>query len=46
MEIDAAEVGMGLGIEFHQSLLLPSLYEGAPLDGRSCLPSPQRGEAQ
>ena len=46
MEADAVEVGMGFGIEFYRSLLLPSLCEGAPLDSRSCLLSPRREEAQ
>ena len=46
MEIDAAEIGMGLGIEFYLSLLLSSLCKGTQLDGRSCLPSPRREEAQ
>ncbi len=42
MEIDAAEMGMGLGIEFLLNLLLSSLCKGTQLDGRSCLPSPWR----
>ncbi len=46
VKIDAAEIAMGFGIESHMSLLFRHCATGAQWDGRLCLPSPQREEAQ